>query len=252
MPHSKNVTVIEFLPGGWSNQNFKVEVDGVVAVLRIKSRKPQKPGIEVNYLHSQLAPDLLGHDPETEDMITKWVDGDLFCDTEIDPLTAAEYLSHLHANLEQGITRYDVYKTVNQYLEGVSLDQDVRQVFEEIDWSPNSIVGCHNELNAWNVIKTQSGFCTLDWESAGDNDPIFDLVGLCYGLRFDDDQVGVCNEAYRHPASIEHLTRTRILYEIREHAWAADRIHHGSNKEEILMQLRDSKAEVLRLLARLS
>ena len=246
-PSARKVEVVGFLPGGWSNHNYRLRIDGVDSVLRIKLRTLDKPGTEIQYLSTAISPNLLAYDPNSGDMITNWVEGELLCDTHIKPCTAAAYLNELHRHIPMGVTTYDVHRTIRNYLAGSDIDKQVLDIYNSLLWEPQISIGCHNELNAWNVIRTADGFCTLDWESAGDNDPIFDLVGFCYGLRFSDDEVNACNSAYVNPTDSDHLCRTRILYQIREHAWAVDRIKSGSLKPEIHEQLISSREEILRL-----
>ena len=52
---------------------------------------------------------------------------------------------------------------------------------------------------------------TLDWESAGDNDPLFDLVGLCVGLGWGIREAQTCHAAYRRDgARIEATEATNL------------------------------------------
>ena len=155
----------------------------------------------------------------------------------------------LHQHIPQKIRVYDVQKVIATYLKGLQMKVDLQQIYDGLDWQPENICGCHNELNDWNVIKTDTGFCTLDWESAGDHDPIFDVIGLCYGLEFNDTQFRKCIKIYDSNVKPLHVRTTRILYQIREHAWALDRLRHGSKHDGILKQKIDTEAEILRLAA---
>ena len=247
LPNTRDVDEIEFLPGGWSNRNYRMRVDGKDVVLRLKSRIPEKPEIERDFLACELAPALLAYDTTTGNMVTEWVEGELACNVPLEPVACATYLNELHTYIPRQVNYYDVYETIDTYFEDADVDSDILRIYHSKKWVPRNIQGCHNELNAWNVIVKEDGFCTLDWESAGDNDPIFDLVGFCYGMRYSDEQVNACNNAYQLPTDNEHLHLTRVIYQIREHAWAVDRIKRGSQMPEIHEQLITSKAEILRL-----
>ena len=247
LPHAEKIQVDSFLPGGWSNRNYRIRADGVHAVLRIKNAKSAKPGTEPNYLAINRAPEVLAYDSATGDMVTKWVDGPLLVESPISAETAADYMLDLHEAIPRGIRKYNVHLAISEYLAEEPLIEPLRTIYEELDWRPQSLCGCHNELNDWNVIKTDSGFCTLDWESAGDNDPIFDLVGLCYGLEFSDLEFEQCVVRYRADVDLEFVRRTRMIYQIREHAWATDRLSMGNRKPEIKQQYDDTVNEVLRL-----
>ena len=247
VPEARKIEVNALLPGGWSNRNYRIKVDGLDAVVRIKSDQSAPPGVERQYLEISLAPNVLVYDPHTGDMITEWVEGDLLVESPIDAETAAVYMRQLHAAIPRKLAHYDTKSVIKRYLANKQLSPSLNSIFNSLDWEPRSICGCHNELNDWNVIKTDSGFCTLDWESAGDNDPIFDLVGLCYGLEYSDEEFDRAVKAYDSNIDSAHVRRTRILYQLREHAWALDRLDRGSDKFEIQQQFDDTEAEVMRL-----
>ena len=247
LPHAQQIEVIEYLEGGWSNQNYHIRVDGVEAVMRLKNPHSVAPDREYLYLENPLAPKVLAYDRSCGDMVTRFVEGELLVNSPITPETAATYMLELHSEIPSGLRSYRVEPVINGYLEGLRLTDSLESIYRSLKWEPQRVCGCHNELNDWNVIKTTNGFCTLDWESAGDNDPVFDVVGLCYGLEFDDTAFEKCITGYDPDFDAEHVRRTRILYQIREHAWALDRLRHGSDHAGIVKQKYDTKNEIQRL-----
>ena len=247
LAHAKRVELVEFLPGGWSNRNYLIRVDGADAVVRLKNPLSVAPGRERRYLDNPLAPHVLAYDQASGDMITEFVHGELLVNSSITPTVAADYMLELHANIPSGIRTYHVAPIIDGYLAALQLTAPLNEIYATLNWQPQRRSGCHNELNDWNVIKTVNGFCTLDWESAGDNDPIFDVVGLCYGLDYSDAEFAVCMNGYDPNVDREHIRLTRILYQIREHAWALNRLRHGADHAGIQRQKVDSKAEILRL-----
>lgn len=247
LPDSREIEVLELLPGGWSNRNFRICVDGSIAVIRIKSAPSVQVADEQRYLEIPLAPELWVYDSRTGDMITEWVEGELLVESPIDPETAADYMRQLHEAIPMGVRSYSPSSAITRFLRGNRFNQSLDKIYQQLNWQPSTICGCHNELNDWNVIKTPTGFCTLDWESAGDNDPIFDLVGLCYGLEFTDDEFSRAISQYDASVDSEHVRRTRVLYQLREHAWALDRLDRGSTKPEIRQQFEDTSIEIHRL-----
>ena len=246
-PNVESVSDIEFIENGWSNRNYRLRVDGDLAVLRIKNRPPVSASSEVRYLEAAVGLTLLKYDLASGDMLTKWVNGKALYEVSIPPQEAAQYLHALHDSIPTSVERYNVHETIDNYLEGGQVADMIRNSYAELVWNAKSIRGCHNELNAWNVLKTTDGFCTLDWESAGDNDPLFDLVGLCYGMNYSDADFHACVRLYDASVTPEHLRNTRLIYQIREHAWAVDRIKRGSTKPEIFKQTVLTLDEVTRL-----
>lgn len=247
LPDAQQLEVIEYLEGGWSNRNYRIRVDGIEAVLRLKSALSVPPDREYLYLENHLTPNVLAYDHACGDMVTRFVDGELLVNSPISPQTAASYMHELHTMIPTGIRTYHAEPIIDRYLAGLKLAKPLEKIYRSLHWQPKIVSGCHNELNDWNVIKTTNGFCTLDWESAGDNDPIFDVVGLCYGLEFVEEEFTLCVNAYDPNVDLDHLRRTRILYQIREHAWALDRLRHGSEHEGIVKQKQDTEIEIQRL-----
>ncbi len=247
LPDARQIELVEYLEGGWSNRNYHIRIDGVDAVLRLKDPLSVAPDREYLYLENPLAPEVLAYDRSRGDMVTGFVKGELLVNSPITPDVAASYMLELHAKIPIGIRSYRAEPVIDRYLEGLRLTDSVGSIYRSLQWEPQRICGCHNELNDWNVIKTPNGFCTLDWESAGDNDPIFDVVGLCYGLEFGDTDFKKCISDYDPHVDAEHVRRTRILYQIREHAWALDRLRHGSDHEGIVKQKYDTEVEINRL-----
>lgn len=250
LPDAHEIEVIEYLVGGWSNRNYHIRVDGVDAVLRLKNPQSVAPDLEYLYLENPLAPAVLAYDRIHGDMVTRFVQGELLVNSPITPEVAASYMLELHSEIPSGIRTYRVEPVIDGYLTGLRLSESLESISDALQWEPQRLCGCHNELNDWNVIKTTNGFCTLDWESAGDNDPIFDVVGLCYGLEFGDEDFERCVKGYDPHVDADHVRRTRILYQIREHAWALDRLRHGNDHEGIVKQKHDTEIEIQRLSVR--
>lgn len=247
LPAAETIVYETFLEGGWSNLNFLVSIDGQRAVVRLKNPLSSVSKLEFSFFENPLTPELLSFDVESGDMITKFVEGDLLVESPIDAVTAARYIQELHRHIPQGIRTYEVHTTIASYLDGLQLERPIAEIYAALNWEPKTTQGCHNELNDWNVIRSKDGFCTLDWEAGGDNDPIFDIVGLCYGLEFSDAEFKTCIDMYQPNVDWEHVRRTRIVYQVREHAWALDRLRHGSTHEGILKQKVDTEEEIRRL-----
>ena len=66
---------------------------------------------------------------------------------------------------------------------------------------------CHNDLNADNVLMTDTTLDLIDWEFAGWNDPAYDFGRVIGNYDFDDPDVDAILEAYfgRKATEIERL-----------------------------------------------
>lgn len=252
---------IEYLPGGYTNRNYRVDVGNAAFVLRIVDGRPPHPA-ETAYLDLPAAPDVVARDARHGHLLTRWIDGAVVAEAPLSPAEGAVYVADLHDMVPLGIRRYDYAAEVGAFFQRAQaadrLDADVQAIFDDLRWRPTLACGCHNDLNPWNIIRVpatnaQSAFRTLDWESAGDNDPLFDLAGLALGLGWSTDEAIACLHAYCERRRIPHLTPSPearfkaalCAYWIREYAWAAAQIATGADRAEIREQEASMRRAVL-------
>jgi len=252
---------IEYLPGGYSNRNYRLDIDGARYALRIVDGARPQAG-ERQYLTVAAAPDVVGYDAQTGHMLTRWIDGELLAASPPSPAEGGGYLADLHAEIPSGIRRYDYQAEIETLLaDAVRPDREVVSRFRRLAWSASENCGCHNDLNPWNVIRASrtaeagpAHFRTLDWEFAGDNDRLFDLVGLGHGLQWTPEQLAACAVAYAQTPSAQarplHVTPRRLedtvcAYRIREYAWAAAQIGVGNDRPEIIEQAAEMRRAIV-------
>lgn len=246
-----DVQRIEYLPGGYTNRNYRVEVEDKAYVLRIAERAKSSSS-ENDYLALDIAPDVVAHDAGHGHLLTRWIPGVLLADSPPSPGEAGEYLADLHARIPPGLDRYDFNREVaRMFRRARNVDPRVKACFEETAWRAAIWRGCHNDLNPWNIIRVEAGkaparFRTLDWESAGDNDPLFDLVGLCVGLDWGLEDALACHDAYRRDGPDLGATEARLgdtfrAFLVREYAWAVAQLAVGNDRDEIRAQVETSR-----------
>ena len=106
-------------------------------------------------------------------------------------------------------------------------------------------VGCHNDFNPWNVICGADGWVLVDWETAADNHPLYDLVTMAEGLEWDESRRARLVECYfetvnrRSPSADDVRTFTQ-LFRLGEYAWAFAERARGNEREELDGQLERS------------
>lgn len=248
VPDCDSAQVMGYLSGGWGNRNYKINMSGDSFVLRLSQDGQQNADIEMRYMQIENAPELLAYDKEEKHLLTRWIDGYVPENQPLSPSQAASFLKDLHRTIPRGITSYSAHERIlRMYESGNAALEDV-DLFTNLGWQPRTLLGCHNDLNPWNLLVTSQGIRTLDWESAGDNEPLFDLVGLTYGFHYDDEQTLQCATEYLDTTPDRNfLIDTRIAYLCREHAWAIEQVAIGNPRPEVVQQIHDSHAEIQRL-----
>ena len=86
---------------------------------------------------------------------------------------------------------------------------------------------------------------TLDWESYGNNDPLFDLVTMHQGLNLDDDVLpGLCDELLDAVAAPDRIEQVLIGFWVREYAWAFAETQRGTDRAELGEQMRKAEEKL--------
>lgn len=241
------VQQIEYLPGGYSNHNYAFEYEGRRYVLRIP--QVNQPFVDRHHeagwyerLPKWLGPKPLYFNPNNGVMLSRWIDGDLLINVgnEIPMEQLAAYLRNLHANLPDSKRVYPLESLTRIYF-----DEKLPTSFP-IN-TPQVALTCHNDLNPWNIIITEQGWQTLDWEFVGHNDPLFDLVSLHLGLCRSDDELLSFAECYlQQPIAGLHERVHKLLqqYWLREQGWAQFQVKLGNQRKEIAAQVIQAKSKL--------
>ena len=246
---TNSISAIEKLAGGYTNESYRIHVGLDMYVLRLCRTECRDPRVELSYLQLPIAPELVYYDHSTGNMLTRWIAGTLVAEAPMTPDQGCLYAQELHANVPYGIASYDPVLQTCELFEQSQSTGFTLKAFEEINWKPRHLSGCHNDLHAWNILRTADGFRTLDWELAGDNDPMFDLVSLAYGMNYNERQFDELVQSYwNEPPDSTHVWNTRMLFQCREHAWALAQLSKGITTEEIRYQIQTTEREIRRLL----
>ena len=227
----------EFLSGGYSNENYAFSVDFGASrksyVLRLP--KVQQPFVnrELEARWYDVLPDHIGVKPVALDtvsgaMITAKLDGQILAEVFADNFAEQDLLNYvktLHGSLPKIERHYDISELAKLY--GARAPE-----FDALHLGQS----CHNDLNPWNIIVTEDGWRTIDWEFVGLNDPLFDLVALHQGLELPAIELGqLCYEFIGY-VDEDRLTNVHWAFWYREWAWADFQIRSGNLREEIVQQ----------------
>lgn len=243
---------MHWLTGGYTNRNWRFCVDGRnYAVRVVASLGPRRA--EAIYLALPSAPAVVAFDEARGHLITEWIEAPTLAEAPASAEETGVGIARLHNEIPAGIQRYDVNAVVAAYFRAAKaagcLDGRAATALQRLSWQPSHIKGCHNDLNPWNVLRATGGWRTLDWEHAGDNDPLFDVLGLCTCLGWDEETTWSCVQAWskaagRPPPSPRHFRRTLTAFYIREYAWAVAQLAQGNDRPEIREQATDYLARI--------
>jgi Ser/Thr protein kinase RdoA (MazF antagonist) len=261
-----DVRGVEHLIGGYSNDNYGLTHQNADYVLRVvrASATPVDRNFERRLLMGPVAlltAPLTAYVLPEGHMLTRKVAGPLLVQTEPTPVDLARYLARLHLRMPPLGRRYDVAATIARDLRSAAQRGEqtppwIATAYSMLPSAALQLRPCHNDLNPWNVIVSATDpvrWCTLDWEFAGDNDPLFDLLCLAGGLGWSIEQTDALIDAYlefsespRAPTTAQRRT-VRLAYLLREYAWALAQRAVGNHRSEIDEQLNRSAAALREL-----
>ena len=248
-PTHSPLTEVEYLPGGYSNKNYRIQLGSKTHILRICSSTPSNASAEQSYLTLPIAPKLVHYDESTGDMLTEFVDGSLLVEEPFGVEESVAYLRDLHRRIPTGTKRHDPVGVSLAQFAKADTDNELSRFLKSTTWRPRQVRGCHNDLNPYNIVRlNEDEAITLDWEFAGDNEVLFDLVNLCYGLAYSDSDFVLCATKYSGTHyDPKFLLLTRMVFQIREHSWALAQVALGNDRREIREQAANSMSEFRRL-----
>lgn len=248
----QSLDALHWLTGGYTNRNWRFCVDGRNYAVRVVRSLGPRPA-EAVYLALPSAPAVVAFDEAKGHLITEWIDAPTLAQATASTEETGIGVARLHGEIPAGIQRYDFHAVVAAYFRAAKdagcLDARAATAFERLSWQPSRIKGCHNDLNPWNVLCAPDGWRTLDWEHAGDNDPLFDVLGLCTCLEWDQETIWSCVNVWSEaagtpPPSSKHFHRTLTAFCIREYAWAVAQLAQGNDRPEIRQQAADYLARI--------
>jgi len=256
----------DFLSGGYSNANVVFTRRSADQSGRYVLRIPMRSQPYVNRVAEsawyQRLPGSVGIRPIALDvptglMVSAWVDGELLVDVFADRFAESDlltYLNSLHSALPVVPERYWVPTLLSAFIEPNAQSQTLLASLPPAltqEQQPAHSITCHNDLNPWNILVTQHGWVTLDWEFVGQNDGLFDLVSLHQGLGLDVDSLpGLARHWARDWApdyTSERLTRAFGHFWLREWAWATFQMNAGNRREEVSEQAVTAEAMLAQL-----
>ncbi|HEY4331932.1 MAG TPA: choline kinase family protein [Ilumatobacteraceae bacterium] len=213
------ITAVDRL-AGLTNVNYRVEADGVRYAVRLPGHGTHEyidRAVEEVAARSAAAADVNApvdfFDPADGLMMTRFIDGaltmsgDRFRDHGAVARAARAFRS-LHDTARSFATDFQLFPMIDEYkallaskgarlpdgYEDMQLQADAaRQALES---HPVALVPCHCDPLCENFLDTGEWMFIIDYEYAGNNDPMWDLGDLSVEAGFDAGQDGVLMRAY--------------------------------------------------------
>ena len=200
--------VAERIPGGLTNTNHRVDVDGTPHFVRIPGSATELLAVDRgNELHNTMAAAAAGVAPTVVHTISEWdvfvldwlpartMSNESLAGAGI-PARVAEVLRRLHAG-PRFRDDFDMFRLSERYLalvdqRRIAIPAGYREHLGQIPRietalaaHPLPTVPCHNDLLAENYLDDGSRLWIVDYEYSGNNDPTFELGNTAQELQFD-------------------------------------------------------------------
>lgn len=247
---------IERLRGGVMNASYRVDYGSETFVLRLSSATgradARHPQIEWQAQElaaaAGLAPAIVHADPAAGVLLSEYLPGRAWSAADLDDdvrlAVLADLLRRVHALPPCG-TEYAGTAAARTYFETLRAagrdDAFARRCLEIVETTPpeTRLACCHNDVVAENVIGDAEPKL-IDWEYAGDNDPMFDLASLIGWHDLDEWQVDVLLGAYTAEAGVEareRLDRQWRRFDAIQWLWLAERMPEDPRLDTIRRRL---------------
>jgi len=236
---------VSALPGGLTNQNYRVGVDGRGYVARLSDPAgSQLLAIDRVAEHRNslaaastgVAPRVAGYVADAGVLVVEWVEGRTLTEDDVrDDATLVRIAAscrRLHAG-PRFAGDFDMFALQRQYL-AVVLERGFRlpagyrdhepavaRIAAALAARPLPTVPCHNDLLAANLIDDGEQVWLIDYEYAGNNDPCSELGNLWSEAGGTPDQLDTLVAAYLGvPAAPPALVaRARLLGLMSQYGW---------------------------------
>ena len=233
---------IAVLTGGLTNRTFHIRSGDKECVLRLAAEHsgsvlPDRSS-ELTILESAgragIAPGILYADVDKGILLTEYLPGTVWLASDLDHADAidalADILRRIHALPLSG-SRTDLNLFAARYVftlaEHKSLHEFALRCVDIVSSTPrrSTLACCHNDVVAGNIIGSPDAK-VIDWEYAGDNDPLFDLASVIGYHDLDQRRSQHLLSAYAGGADAElqdYLAQQLRLYDAIQWLWLAAR-----------------------------
>jgi len=234
---------------GLTNRNYKVTIGSERFVLRIPGEGTSE---YINRRHEAVAAriaaeagvnaEVLFFDENDGLMLTRFVDGALTMNGERfkDPgavARAAQAFRRMHDCGKSFGTEFNLFQKMDEYLgylrrkqaripDGYAeVQREAEAVRAALNGRPAALRPCHCDPLAENFLDTGARTFIIDWEYAGNNDPMWDLGDVSVEASFGPDQDAALLEAYfagrPPPAQVGRMVMYKAMCDLLWTLWGA-------------------------------
>jgi len=252
------VEKIEDLPGGLTNHNFKVTIDGKMYALRIAGegtleyldRKAEKHNATL-MSDMGINAKIIYYDENTGNQVCEYIDGKTL---HIDDFHQAENLkmaarifSKYHNCGQEFLGEFDPIKITMSYndllmekkvelYEGYDkVWKKVEEIKEALEHNPQKLTPTHNDPLPENYLLDERGMWLIDWEYAGMNDPMFDLGDFSVEMNLDkEEEIFFLEEYFGGEVTLSKyglVVIHKFLCDVLWSAWAVLQIATGKSRD---------------------
>ncbi len=253
VPSLAGARQITALPGGLTNQNFKVVTDAGRYVARLWSDGGDLLGIdrEHEYRNSQLAAaagvgaPVIEYRPQDRVLVLGFIEGRTLGDADVaDPVMIeriAAACRALHAagrfagDFDMFALQPRYYATVKQA--GIRIPAGYADLLPAFAAAQAALavrdegtVPCNNDLLAANFIDDGSHLWLIDYEYSGNNDPCFELGNIAAETGLDADALAALVTAYYGRSRRSRIARAELFGLVARYGWTLwGAIQHASS-----------------------
>ena len=241
---AKNLQV-ERMPGGFTNINYRVELDGDIYVVRLSGAQTALLGINrVHEYEATVAAARIGIAPEVVQfvepeghLITRFISGrklareDIRQPTTLHRITVALMRVHTLPPIAAAFSPFRMFElyttvalqkgcTLPENFDWLMVHMHTIEADEQADPIPRAF--CHNDVVRGNLLD-DGEIRILDWEYAGMGNRFFDLAAITLDNRFSVDHKRLLLDLYFGSVTqinMQRLWRMEAMFLFREATWA--------------------------------
>jgi thiamine kinase-like enzyme len=246
--------VVTALPGGLTNQNFKVTTPDGVFVARFFSDGGELLGIdrEQEYRNSVIAAaagvgaPVIEYRPEDRVLVLGFVEGRTLTNADVAQPAVLARIARVCATLH-GTGRFaadfDMFEVQAAYRSTVSrLGLAIPAGYDELlpaftaargalAVRAEGTVPCNNDLLAANLIDDGEKIWLIDYEYSGNNDPCFELGNIVGECDLDADALAALVTAYYGRTRRSRIARAQLFNLVSRYGWTLwGAIQHGTSQ----------------------